>query len=38
MAGQGRDLRAILPVRCITTGIWAVIWATPIWLLVSIVA
>jgi hypothetical protein len=26
-----------LPVLCITTGIWSVIWATPIWLLASIV-
>jgi hypothetical protein len=26
-----------LPVLGITTGIWSVIWATPIWLLVSIV-
>jgi len=27
----------VMPVLCITTGIWAVIWATPILLLASIV-
>ena len=26
-----------LPFLCITTAIWAIVWATPIWLLASIV-
>ena len=27
-----------LPFLCITTAIWAIVWATPIWLLAAIVA
>ncbi|MDP1868791.1 hypothetical protein [Bradyrhizobium sp.] len=43
-SGAQRDRRAriatftqFLPVLCITTGIWAIVWATSIWLLASIV-
>ena len=42
-SGAQHDWRAriatftlFLPVLCITTGIWAIVWATPIWLLASI--